>query len=156
MRRKATDDLQQLADASVSSSSFLSPLLASLSHRHLLAPPKTIATLNLYPDIGLLPRWPGFEEDDDLAGETAAIPERIGGGGLRGSGGGLKKVGTSQELEKMSVKQLGRLKAQGLKVGDLIGRKRREMRARGRQVKGDQQGAGLHDDDEEAVEEHDE
>ena len=26
------------------------------------------ATLALYPDLSLFPRWPGFEEDDDLAG----------------------------------------------------------------------------------------
>lgn len=86
----------------------------------------TIASLDLYPELTLFPRWPGFEEDDELAGtgDNKSISEQ---------GTGKKEV-TQVELEKMNTKQLGRMKAQGANVADIIGRKRKEMKVKGKGV----------------------
>lgn len=72
-----------------------------------------------------------MEEDDDLAGptdladtndsgDTSPAPTRTDG-----------KTWTMDELDKMNVKQLGRLKAQGVDIGDLIRKKEKEMKERG-------------------------
>ncbi|KAK8854534.1 hypothetical protein IAR55_003273 [Kwoniella newhampshirensis] len=82
---------------------------------------KTLSNLNLYPLLGVLPRWPGFEEDEDsgppvpvpAAGDdaTSVAPTM---------GGGAHRSYTPDELEKLNTKQLGRLKAAGVDVGNLL------------------------------------
>ena len=118
-------DLSKLSDITSTASSSLSPLLTSLSSPSLSAPSTIVAGLNLYPDMSLLPRWPGFDEDEQLAG-----PEPGDNDPAVQSGGGMKKVWSHEEMAKMSLKQLGRLKASGVEVGDLLGRRRKEQRTK--------------------------
>lgn len=82
------------------STDLLAALAAALSPT---TPATAIAGLNLYPNLGLFPRWPGFEEDEELAGE----------------------VTPASEFEGMAPKQLGRLKAQGVDVSSYLSKKRR-------------------------------
>jgi tRNA (guanine-N(7)-)-methyltransferase subunit TRM82 len=91
------------------------------------------ATLSLYPDLSLFPRWPGFEEDDDLAGpavEPTSAPALTTAGPSSEPGGGPKKEYTKEELSVMNLKHLGRLKAQGYPVDDYMRTKRRETKDR--------------------------
>ncbi|GMK57345.1 hypothetical protein CspeluHIS016_0401790 [Cutaneotrichosporon spelunceum] len=93
----------QMSDASVSNAKLLAALAAPLSPT---TAPSTITGLNLYPNLGLFPRWPGFEEDEELAGDSGAA--------------------TPSEYEGMAPKQLGRLKAQGVDVSEYLSKKRRK------------------------------
>ncbi len=93
-----------MSDVSASNTELLGALAAPLSPT---TPAKTIASLNLYPNLGLFPRWPGFEEDEELAGpEGDATP--------------------TSEYEAMAPKQLGRLKSQGVDVSAYLSKKRRK------------------------------
>ena len=60
------------------------------------------------------------------------------------TGSAFKKDWTREELEAMGPRQLGRLKAQGVDVGDLLSRKRikRDPRSQGGGKKADK-GGGL-------------
>ena len=114
-------DLLQLRDITASSPTLLKPLMAALSHQSLMASPTTIASIDHYGELSIYPRWPGLEEDDDLAGQdgtagTAADTDAPGVGG---------KTWTREELEKLSPKELGRLKSKGVDVGDLLHKKRK-------------------------------
>jgi tRNA (guanine-N(7)-)-methyltransferase subunit TRM82 len=94
----------QMSDVSASNAELLGALAAPLSPT---TPAKTITGLNLYPNLGLFPRWPGFEEDEELAGpEGDATP--------------------TSEYEAMAPKQLGRLKSQGVDVSAYLSKKRRK------------------------------
>lgn len=85
----------------------------------------------MYPDLDLFPRWPGFEEDEELAGPQPSS-EAGDSTSLAGQGGvGPKKTWSPEELAKMSVKQLGRLKSQGVDVGDLMTKRKKELLTRG-------------------------
>ncbi|RXK42389.1 hypothetical protein M231_00379 [Tremella mesenterica] len=104
----------------------LSSALSGLSP----ADPKTLASLDLYPDLSLYPRWPGMEEDDDQAGQTdSAVSEA--GESVVSMKGKLPNEWTREELEKLNVKQLGRLKAQGVDTGDLIYKKKKALKSLG-------------------------
>ncbi|KAL7421570.1 tRNA (guanine-N(7)-)-methyltransferase non-catalytic subunit trm82 [Cryptotrichosporon argae] len=128
---------------------------------------KTISALQLYTDLSLLPRWPGLEEDDELAGDGSETPGTPGGSddGARGKKGRAKAkakgriepadvAGMSQEeLKALDLRQLGYLKARGVDVGELTSRKKRKIaanerdRAKAREGK-DEPSAGV---DEEAA-----
>lgn len=95
--------------ASTSQESLLSSLTAPLEAESALVPVATIAALSLYPNLGLFPRWPGFEEDEELAG-----PET-----------GASTPGGS-DFESLAPKQLGRLKSKGMDVTGLMRTKRRK------------------------------
>ena len=45
------------------------------------------------------------------------------------------KTWTGEELDKMNIKQLGRLRAHGVDVGDRITRKRKELKEMGHPLK---------------------
>lgn len=113
------------SDGTLSLSSRANPLAASLKAESNTATPDQLSKLSdLYPDLGLLPKWSG--EDAEEAGE---------GGG--GAGDGASEAGTAmtssgarspfsytpEELAQMPVKQLGRLKAQGVNVMEYIQQK---------------------------------
>ncbi|BEI94022.1 uncharacterized protein CcaverHIS019_0604810 [Cutaneotrichosporon cavernicola] len=95
----------QMGDASASNAELLATLAAPIIPT---TAPGTIAGLNLYPNLGLFPRWPGFEEDEELAGDSGAATP------------------TPSEYEGMAPKQLGRLKAQGVDVSEYLSKKRRK------------------------------
>lgn len=103
--------------------------------------------MDLYPDLPLLPRWPGFEEDEDLAGpselqedeeaaaSSSASPKptpasRIAPSEAGTAGFALKRDYTREELEAMGPRALGRLKALGVDVGNLTSRKKLKRDAR--------------------------
>jgi len=126
-------DRPKLSDISSSSTSLLDPILQSLCQPSLLTSQKALSTLDLYPDLSLLPRWPGLEEDDELAGPQPG-PSRSEAGESIATGppvGKAKKAWKWEELEMMGIKELGRLKAQGVEVGDLIWRKKKDLKAMG-------------------------
>jgi tRNA (guanine-N(7)-)-methyltransferase subunit TRM82 len=106
-----------------------------------LTSPQTLSQLNLYPDLSLFPRWPGLEEDDDLAGPapTAEAPAEIQTGGPVFP----KKEYTQSEYEAMNLKHLGRLKAQGYDVEGVMRVKRRETKDRRFEAKRARLEAGL-------------
>lgn len=81
------------SDGSLSSadSPLLPALSESLSTPSLQIPASDAAKLNLYGDLQILPRWPGFEEDEAQAGESS-LPANV---------------------DELAPKRLGRLKAQG-------------------------------------------
>ena len=159
-----------IADVKLESTS--SPLLTTITS--LLADsanavqPKILSALSLYPDLSLLPRWPGFEEDDDLAGSNepvtdpseqpaeadpakqgekavprtgTALYSKMAPSEAGTTGSAFKKDWTREELEGLGPRQLGRLKAQGVDVGDLLSRKRTK-RDPSVQGKGKANGAG--------------
>lgn len=114
--------------------------------------------MNLYPNLSLYPRWPGLEEDDDLAGPA---PED--GAGAEGSpapapfGSKTKKEYTQAEYEAMNLKTLGRLKSQGYDVEAVMKVKRRETKDRRFEAKRRRLEAGQTDPSkEETVEEEEE
>ncbi|ORY32126.1 WD40-repeat-containing domain protein [Naematelia encephala] len=112
----------QLVDITSGSLTLLDPVYRTLQQSHQLINPSTIANLNLYGNLSLLPRWPGLEEDDDLAGTN----EQNAGSEATQNGDGAGKEWTADELEKMNVKQLGRLRSQGVAVEEVIARKRKQ------------------------------
>lgn len=98
----------QLLDVSASDDAFVAPLEAALATRP--ATPETLAKLQLYPDLALYPRWPGFEEDEELAGPATADPTAV-----------------PDDAASMNSRQLGRMKAGGAEVQHLLGpRKKRK------------------------------
>lgn len=115
--------------------------------------------MSLYEDLNLLPRWPGFEEDEDLAGpadekvvdpnqpstetplETKGSKENEKRGKnpsvhRNGFANGNTQSYTQEELEGMGLRVLGKLRAKGVDVSDIIRRKRRKGK-RGDVVSGD-------------------
>jgi tRNA (guanine-N(7)-)-methyltransferase subunit TRM82 len=91
--------------------------------------------LNLYPNLSLYPRWPGLEEDDDLAGPA---DQAVSNGNTDANANAdqasaaaqakPKKEYTQEEYEAMNLKYLGRLKSQGYKVDEVMRAKRREKK----------------------------
>lgn len=74
-----------------------------------------------------------MEEDEELAGPSTENP---GGAGSEDAGPKSQRTYTPEELAKMNVKQLGRLKAQGVDTGDLISQinKRRKVESKARKA----------------------
>ncbi|ORX38234.1 WD40-repeat-containing domain protein [Kockovaella imperatae] len=117
-------DSGTLSNVSSTHSSLLDPLLAMINNASLSASSSAIASLDLYDELSLYPRWPGFEEDDDLAGPADDKTVTIG----DASGNASEKTYSRAELEKMNPKQLGRLKAKGVDIGDLMPRKKKKQK----------------------------
>jgi hypothetical protein len=123
----------QFSETTTQHTTLLDSLYTSLSQSHLLLPPSSHASLALHANLTLLPRWPGYEDDEDDSNpsntlnpdDTASIA-----GTMTTMGGGLNKTYSQEELEGMNVKQLGKLKARGLDVEGIIGRKRKEAKGR--------------------------
>jgi tRNA (guanine-N(7)-)-methyltransferase subunit TRM82 len=88
----------QLSDITASSP-LVATLTAALSSS--TATPAVLATLSLYPNLSLFPRWPGFEEDEELAGPAAET---------------TAPSSEPASFKGMTGKQLGKLKAQGAAV----------------------------------------
>ena len=112
----------QLTETPSGSSSITRSLIDQLSAASPLASQSEIASLDLYPGLPLFPRWTGLEEDDDLAGPAADRP------GTPASAGETEMPGqnyTQEELERLSPKELGRLRSRGIDVKDLIARKKK-------------------------------
>lgn len=122
-----------------------SPLITSLqdvaSSPSNLTTSKILSGLNLYPNLSLLPRWPGLEEDEEMAGgnedaeqpaagPSSPSPALVAQSEAGTSGFALKKDWTKEELETLGPRQLGRLKSQGVNIGDLLSRKRLKRVAR--------------------------
>lgn len=113
----------------------------------------SLTQLNLYPNLSLYPRWPGLEEDDDLAGpavdsaqpgtgtSTPIIDDGNKDNSTSSSKG--KKEYTKAEYETMNLKTLGRLKAQGYEVDSYMRIKRRETKDRRLEAKRRRVDAGL-------------
>lgn len=101
------------------SSSLVASLRAALSDPSLDATPTTLSQLALFPNLSLFPRWPGFEEDEELAGPAVNTPEG------------------KAELETLNSRQLGRLKARGEDVQDLLPKKKKRRGRKGAAVGGD-------------------
>lgn len=100
-----------LSDVSSTEHSLVSTLNTAIAATQ--APPSTLANLNLYPNLSLYPRWPGFEEDEELAGPASDAP-----------------VLTSEQADGLTSRHLGRLKASGMQVQHLLApRKKRKARA---------------------------
>lgn len=135
------------------------PIIPDILPKLSSGPAKTIATLQLYPLLPLLPRWAGMEEDDDLAGpSTSSVPaSNVSGIAHKGAKGKkqpsataegeeeLKKSYTREELSGMGNKMLGRLKAQGVDVDEFLKRKGRGGKAaKRRRLRGkkDEEGEG--------------
>ena len=47
-----------------------------------MASPSTIASIDHYTELSIYPRWPGLEEDDDLAGPADSAPSAPVGAGV--------------------------------------------------------------------------
>lgn len=124
-----------------------SPLLTTL--QSLSTYPKvsnTLSNLNLYPNLSLYPRWPGHEEDDDLAGpplEDSSVPVKGPLPPLSSLKSTKQKEFTQSEYESMNLKTLGRLKAQGYDVEGVMKVKRRETKDRRMEAKRRRVDAGL-------------
>lgn len=136
----------------------------------------TLSQLNLYPNLSLYPRWPGLEEDDDLAGPAAdpqSQSQPTPSGSTPGAGAAPdtsvettsvnvplssknKKEYTQAEYSTMNLKTLGRLKSQGYDVDSFMRTKRRETKDRRLEAKRRRVDAGLSEpskEEEEAGEE---
>ncbi|WOO77299.1 tRNA (guanine-N(7)-)-methyltransferase non-catalytic subunit TRM82 [Vanrija pseudolonga] len=106
----------KLSDVSAEHQPLLSALTQSLAaSESLAATPAALSQLALYPNLGLFPRWPGFEEDEELAG-TAEDGVAAGG----------------DDKEKLNTRQLGRMKARGADVQDLIPKKNKKRKKSGK------------------------
>jgi tRNA (guanine-N(7)-)-methyltransferase subunit TRM82 len=113
---------------------------------------QTLTTLSLYPLLPLLPRWPGLEEDEDLAGPTSAPAPSAPGGLKSGSASPAPvsasskvketRIWTREELEVMNVRDLGRLRNKGVDVGDLMQVRKKELKKLKEERKAQQSGAG--------------
>lgn len=111
------DTPAQLSDVSAQHQPLLTALNQSLAASDsLAATPAALSQLALYPNLGLFPRWPGFEEDEELAG-TAEDSTTAGGG---------------DDKEKLNTRQLGRMKARGADVQDLIPKKNKKRKKSGK------------------------
>ncbi|WVR09333.1 hypothetical protein IAU60_006399 [Kwoniella sp. DSM 27419] len=81
-----------------------------------------ISKLNLYPLLNILPRWPGLEDEEE-SGPVTGPAGGEDGVSVAPSGvtaGGSRKVYTPEELEQLNTKKLGRLKAAGVDIGNLL------------------------------------
>ncbi|WVQ68581.1 uncharacterized protein L199_006790 [Kwoniella botswanensis] len=107
-----------------SDNSFSSSIIPSLPKTDF----KTLSNLNLYPLINILPKWPGLEEEGIEGGDTPTPPieEEADGISLAPTSmtartfGGTKRNYTKEELTTMNSKVLGRLKSQGVDIGNLL------------------------------------
>lgn len=77
-----------------------------------------------------------MEEDDDLAGPAAGEADSASNAATgTGTGDKIKKDYTREELEAMGVKQLGRLKAHGVDVQELLLRRKKEAKEKSKAAK---------------------
>ncbi|KAL1413578.1 tRNA (guanine-N(7)-)-methyltransferase non-catalytic subunit trm82 [Vanrija albida] len=121
----------KLSDVSAQQQPLLTALNQSLAaSESLAATPAALSTLALYPNLGLFPRWPGFEEDEELAGtaDDGAAP------------------GAADDKEKLNTRQLGRMKARGADVQDLIPKKNKKRKRSGKGGAGGGGGGGAPDE----------
>ena len=93
----------------------------------------------------MFPRWPGFEEDDEQAGAEAGLDHDNDSSINIPPASRSQKSWAPEELEKMSGKQLGRLKAQGVDVGDIMRRRGMEAKVAERHSKTGRTEAGAPD-----------
>ncbi|ODN85454.1 hypothetical protein L198_07535 [Cryptococcus wingfieldii CBS 7118] len=91
--------------------------------------PSQISQANLYPLLGVLPRWPGYEEEEDAP--NSSVP---GGEPIPAPAAGPGGAYTNEELESMNTKQLGRLKASGVDVGAIMLRRKKEAKEENRRI----------------------
>ena len=113
------------SDTSTNHHDMIASLEASLTQPHLLSDLTTASKLQLYPDLPILPRWPGMEDDDEDEGAVDV--------GIEQSNSDARSVvtksegryapdrtWTAEELEMLSTKALGRLKSQGVNVATIL------------------------------------
>lgn len=116
------------ADATLTpagASPLLSALTQSLAAPALQIPEQDAAKLNLYADLQILPRWPGFE-DDEAGAESAA------------------------KADELAPKRLGRLKAQGHDV-HVPAKKKRKSKAERKRARAGEAGGKSEDTSEVAT-----
>ncbi|WVW85279.1 hypothetical protein I302_107317 [Kwoniella bestiolae CBS 10118] len=128
-------EVSESSDPSLSSS-----ILPSLPKTDL----KTLSNLNLYPLINILPKWPGLEEE--VEGGDPPLPPTEGEENdmislaptsmTARTFGGTKRNYTKEELGTMNSKVLGRLKSQGVDIGNLlVQRQKKAKEERAQKVK---------------------
>jgi hypothetical protein len=122
------------AQGALSLSSTPNPLATSIKSDANTATTEQLVKLgDLYSDLGLLPKWSG--EDAEESGEPQGAAGTDGaseaGTSSGGSGGRSPFSYTPEELNAMPVKQLGRLKAQGVDVQEYITAKSKKQKGSG-------------------------
>ncbi|WVQ71969.1 hypothetical protein IAR50_001512 [Cryptococcus sp. DSM 104548] len=91
--------------------------------------PTQLSQANLYPLLGVLPRWPGYEEEEDAP--NSSVP---GGEPIPAPAAGPGGAYSTEELEALNTKQLGRLKASGVDVGAIMLKRKKEAKEENRRI----------------------
>lgn len=106
-------DVSPDAELAVANSPLVEALTQSLSDSRLQIGEQDKGKLNLYADLQILPRWPGFEDDEaQAAGES--VPANV---------------------DELAPKRLGRLKAQGHDV-HIPAKKKRKSKSERKKARG--------------------
>ncbi|WRT68699.1 uncharacterized protein IL334_005679 [Kwoniella shivajii] len=100
---------------------------------------KTLSNLNLYPLLNILPRWPGLDDDpDDTPISIPGTPASEDAVSIAPTSmtsrtvSGIRKNYTAKELAQLNTKSLGRLKAAGVDIGNLLVQRQKKAKEENR------------------------